>query len=69
MKTSLSNADVQGSDEQFSNDEHSFLQSFICLSKYASHQSSGRRLNTKTHELSIGVYQRVSSGGGGHSGK
>lgn len=29
MKTSLSNADVQGSDEQFSNDEHSFLQSFI----------------------------------------
>lgn len=29
MKTSLGNTDVQGSDEQFSDDEHSFLQSFI----------------------------------------
>lgn len=29
MKTSLGNADAQGSDEQFSNDEHSFLRSFI----------------------------------------
>lgn len=29
MKTSPGNADVQGSDEQFSDDEHSFFQSFI----------------------------------------
>lgn len=29
MKTSLGNADVQGSDEPFSDDEHSFLQSLI----------------------------------------
>lgn len=29
MKTSLSSTDVQGSDEQFSNDEHPFLPSFI----------------------------------------
>lgn len=29
MKTSLGNTDVQGSNEPFSDDEHSFLQSFI----------------------------------------
>lgn len=29
MKTSPGNTDVQGSDEQFSDDEHSFFQSFI----------------------------------------